>query len=110
LRTAMGAPGFLRRGHEVPRRLEFLGCDCRAFIGYADGSVMCPARVAQSAEHLTRNEKVKGSIPFSGSNERSGQAAHALASGPVSAGPSRVHRARAAESCPPVVTAHDDTA
>jgi hypothetical protein len=30
-------------------------------------TLIAPARVAQSAEQLTRNEQVKGSIPFSGS-------------------------------------------
>src|SRR5207248_5992835 len=40
-------------------------------VGRRDGDRYhrSPARVAQSAEHLTRNEKVKGSIPFSGSGE-----------------------------------------
>ena len=49
-----------------------LSADETAFVGPTCGRLpsFVPARVAQSAEQLTRNEQVKGSIPFSGSEPK----------------------------------------
>ena len=51
----------------VPATALALTADSRASPRSARATVVCPARVAQSAEQLTRNEQVEGSIPFSGS-------------------------------------------
>ena len=69
--AARGAAAAAPSARVIGRSWRLTGSALLAFVPAA--APPAPARVAQSAERFTRNEQVKGSIPFSGSSGRHGR-------------------------------------